>query len=425
MRIMKTIFDYLHDLRAHVTQMDDPVTATLILVGIVLVGSVLAWFVTWLIYRCIRKHLLPKDFCEANSDSSFRCILLTSKLIPYLLQVVPLVMSGVLSSTLVPEGGLRVFMLRLVQVYFSLVCANVFAAVMRVTYRFTNLRRGVKASPQKGIFQVLILLGYLFAAVSMIATLSGRDATVILSGMTALSAVLMLVFRDAILGLTAGITLSSNGLVKIGDWIEVASAGADGTVEDIAMTSVRVRNWDNTYTTLPAYNLLSSPFKNWRGMELSGGRRMKRSILIDLDTVKFATDEQLKRWMSIDLLRDYLNTKMGEMQAYNQQHPSAEVSVANSRKLTNIGTFRAYCVAYLKSKPSINKSMTLLVRQGQPTREGLPLEIYCFTHTTNWVPHEAIQSDIFDHLLSIMPEFGLSCFQVSSTNAVRDMLKKA
>ncbi len=372
---------------------------------------------------------VPYVFCRAcyrfliwrrmQDREGLLSLLLTSPIIPRALQVVPLLVLGVLAKRAIPSEWLRTLVFLVTRVYFVFVCANVFAAAMNTIYRLYNWRRGVSASPQKGIFQVLSLLGYFFASVVIVAILAGRDPTYVLSGMTALSAVLMLVFKDSILGLTAGITLAGNGMIRIGDWIEVPGADADGNVIDIALTTVRVQNWDNTITTIPAYDLIDKPFKNWRGMSDSGGRRIKRAILIDLDSIRFADEKALEHWKEIDLLRDYLAEKIREVRAYNAEHPSSKTSVANARKLTNIGTFRAYCLAYLRANPNIHQKMTLLVRQLSPSERGLPLEIYCFTNDTAWEAYEAIQSDIFDHLLAIMPEFGLSCFQVTSAAAMR------
>lgn len=397
-----------------VASVENPVLLALVQLALVAVGTYASYAVVHLLYRVVRKRLL-----RAPQRESVKTILLGTRLIPRALQVAPLIVLGVLTGTLFHDGPLRAVLLTLSRAYFIFICANVFSSVMNLTYRLANWRRGVSASPQKGIFQVLSLMGYAFAAVAIVATLSGRDPTYILSGMTALSAVLMLVFKDSILGLTAGVTLSGNGMVRIGDWIEVPGADADGSVIDIALTTVRVQNWDNTITTIPAYDLIAKPFKNWRGMSDSGGRRIKRAIHIDLDSVRFASEEQLERWKEIDLLRDYLAGKIREVRTYNAERPSSKTSVANARKLTNLGTFRAYCLAYLRANPLIHQGMTLLVRQLQPTDRGLPLEIYCFTSDTAWANYEAIQSDLFDHLLSIMPEFGLTSFQVTSATAIR------
>lgn len=392
---------------------DNVALRVLLQMALVVVAAYGSYVLCHLAYRAIQRRLV-----RAN-PRSLLAILLTSQTIPRTLQVVPLIVAGILATRAVSTEWLRATILTLTRVYFAFIGANVFAAAMNLAYRLHNWRRGVSASPQKGIFQVLSLLGYLFAAVGIVATLSGRDPTYVLSGMTALSAVLMLVFKDSILGLTAGVTLASNGMVRIGDWIEVPGTDADGEVIDIALTTVRVQNWDNTITTVPAYDLIAKPFKNWRGMSESGGRRIKRAILIDLDSIHFADEAELERWKEIDLIRDYLASKIRAVRAYNADHPSSATSVANARKLTNIGTFRAYCLAYLRANPDIHQRMTMLVRQLDPSDRGLPLEIYCFSNDTAWANYESIQSDLFDHFLAIMPEFGLSSFQVTSAAALR------
>lgn len=417
----QALIDALLGVQHALNSIPSPLLRVLVRLALVFAGTWASYWVVKFLYRWLRGILL-----RGGRLAGFWSIVLNSRLAPRALQVVPLIVMGLLVGTLFPEGRpLRTGLLLLNKAYFYFICANVFASALNVVYLVGNWRRGVSASPQKGIFQVLTLLGYLFAAVAVVATLSGRDPTYILSGMTALSAVLMLVFKDSILGLTAGVTLSGNGMIRIGDWIVVPGANADGEVTDIALTTVRVRNWDNTITTIPAYDLIAKPFVNWRGMSDSGGRRIKRAILIDLDSVRFADEGMIERWKEIDLLRDYLAARVREVREYNGAHPSSKVSVANARKLTNIGTFRAYCVAYLRANPKIHQGMTLLVRQMDPTDRGLPLEIYCFTNDTAWENYEAIQSDLFDHLLAIMPEFGLSCFQVTSAAAMRRGLDAA
>ena len=418
--LWQNLKDLLFSVRdALATSVENPFLLLLAQLALVAVGTLASYLVVHVLYRGIRRQLL-----RVQQRESVKTILLGTRLIARALQVVPLIVAGMLTWALFHEGPVRTALMALNRVYFIFICANVFSSAMTLIYRLANWRRGVTASPQKGIFQVLSLMGYAFAAVAIVATLTGRDPTYILSGMTALSAVLMLVFKDSILGLTAGVTLSGNGMVRIGDWIEVPGADADGTVIDIALTTVRVQNWDNTITTIPAYDLIAKSFKNWRGMSDSGGRRIKRSILIDLDSVRFADEEQLERWKEIDLLRDYLAGKIREVRTYNAEHPSSKTSVANARKLTNLGTFRAYCLAYLRANPSIRQDMTLIVRQLQPTDRGLPLEIYCFSKDTAWANYEAIQSDLFDHVLAIMPAFGLASFQVSSASAIRQGMGK-
>ena len=264
--------------------------------------------------------------------------------------------------------------------------------------------------PVKGIVQALKILINFFGILIILASFFGKQPLYFISALGILASVLMLVFKDPILGLTASFQLSMNDMLRIGDWIEVPKHGADGNVIDISLTTVRVQNWDNTIVSVPAYDLISSSFKNWRGMSDSGGRRIKRAINIDLQTIKFVDAEILKKLKKIELLSDYLENKEKEISEYNSHHNVSE-NIINGRNLTNIGTFRAYCEAYIKSRPYIHKKFTSMVRQLEPGPQGLPLEIYCFTNTTDWAAYENYQGDIFDHFLSIMKEFDLKPFQ--------------
>jgi len=273
--------------------------------------------------------------------------------------------------------------------------------------------------PIKGYLQIVKIVIYLIAALLMIATLLDRSPIILLSGLGALAAVLMLVFQDTLLSLVASIQISSNDLIRLGDWIEMPKLNADGDVVDIALHTVKVQNWDKTITTIPTKLFLSDSFKNWRGMTESGGRRIKRSIYLDQNTVNFLSKEQKEHLSRFSLLAEYLKDKQKEIDDWNAELKDAGELPANTRRITNIGTLRAYVVNYLKSHPKLRKDMTLMVRQLSPGPEGLPLEIYCFTDTTAWVEYEGIQSDLFDHLLSILPEFGLSVFQVPGGKDMR------
>ena len=240
--------------------------------------------------------------------------------------------------------------------------------------------------------------------------------------MGALTAVLLLVFRDAILGFVAGIMISVNNIVRVGDWIEMSKAGADGDVIDVSLTTVKVQNWDKTITTIPTYDLISDSFRNWRGMKDSGGRRIKRPLYLDVQSIRFADEELIKRWEKIDLLKDYLKKKREEIQKANEERGTDLTILGNGRRITNAGTFRAYCVAYLKAHPQIHQDMTFLVRQLAPTEHGLPIEIYVFSKDQVWANYEAIQADIFDHLLSVIGEFDLHIFQKPSGLDMQSMV---
>ena len=281
----------------------------------------------------------------------------------------------------------------------------------------------------KSYVQLGKLLITLVAGIVMVAVLIDRSPLILLSGLGAMSAVLMLVFKDTILSFTAGVQLSGNDMLRVGDWLQMDQVGADGAVVDMALNTVKIRNWDNTITTIPTWRLMSESFKNWRGMSESGGRRIKRSILIDNATVRFLSDEDIQELAHIALLKPYLESKTREISAYNddftRKAPHMAGEIVNLRKLTNIGTFRAYVNAYLRAHPRLRPEMTMMARMLESTTNGSPLEIYAFTATTKWTEYEAIQGDIFDHLLAILPEFGLNVFQNPSGNDVKLSLRQS
>ncbi len=266
----------------------------------------------------------------------------------------------------------------------------------------------------RGYVDILKIILWVLALIVMVAVLSDRSPWGIMSVLGGLTAVLLLVFKDTILGFVASLQLSGNNMVRVGDWIEMPKYGADGDVIDVSIHTVKVQNWDKTITTIPTYSLVSNSFKNWRGMSESGGRRIKRSIFIDMNSIRFCDDEMLLRFQEIDLLRKYLVERQQEINDYNVRYEVNTMSDINGRRQTNIGVFRAYVIAYLKANPKIHHEMTFLVRQLQPTPQGLPLEIYVFSTDQVWANFEAIQADIFDHLLAAIPEFGLKVFQYPS-----------
>lgn len=274
------------------------------------------------------------------------------------------------------------------------------------------------ARPIKGYIQVLKILLYGAGVILVIAVLMERSPAILLSGLGAMAAVLLLVFKDTILSLVASIQLTSNDMIRVGDWIEMPSLNADGDVIDIALHTVKVQNWDKTITTIPTYRLIAESFKNWRGMRESGGRRIKRALYLDLTSVRFLTDEERSGLHRVALIDDYLAKKQSEIEEWNEELAEHGKDPVNTRRVTNIGTFRAYIVSYLRAHSQINENMTLIVRQLAPGAQGLPLEVYCFTATTAWVAYEGIQSDIFDHLIAILPSFHLRLFQEPSGNDV-------
>ena len=298
-----------------------------------------------------------------------------------------------------------------VNIYLTFILLAVFFAVLDAVQEITEKRKDGGNVPVKGFFQAIKLVGSLLGLILILSTILNKSPIYLLSGLGALTAVLILVFRDAILGFVAGIMISVNNMVRVGDWIEMPKAGADGDVIDVSLTTVKVQNWDKTITTIPTYSLISDSFKNWRGMSDAGGRRIKRALFLDVQTIRFADEELVDRWGKIDLLKDYLKQKREEIEKANKERGTDLKILGNGRRITNVGTFRAYCVAYLKAHPQVHQDMTFLVRQLEPTEHGLPLQIYVFCKDTRWAYYEAIQADILDHLTAVIGEFDLRVFQ--------------
>ena len=278
-----------------------------------------------------------------------------------------------------------------------------------------------KIKPVKGYIQVAKIIVVTFGVILVIANLMGKSPLLLLSGIGALSAVLMLVFKDSLLGLVAGIQLTANDMVRVGDWIEMTKYGADGDVIDISLNTVKVQNFDKTITTIPSYALISDSFKNWRGMQTSGGRRMKRSLFVDTTSISFCTEEMITTFKNIHYLSDYIINREREIAEYNTSNKINHTHPVNGRALTNIGVFRVYISNYLQSHPGINQEMTLLVRQLAPSENGLPIEIYAFTNDVKWAVYETVQADIFDHLFAVAPEFGIQLFQNPSGSDLKSL----
>jgi miniconductance mechanosensitive channel len=268
--------------------------------------------------------------------------------------------------------------------------------------------------PIKGYIQVVKIIIYFIAIILIIASLMKESPNKLLTGLGAMAAVLMFVFKDTILGFVASIQLSANKMVVPGDWISMPSHNADGTVLDISLNTVKVQNWDKTIATIPTYALVSESFQNWRGMEESGGRRIKRSINIDMNSIRFLDDEMAENFKKIQLLKDYIESREKEILEYNEKNKIDGSILVNGRRMTNLGTFRKYVEEYLHKHPKIHNDMTFLVRQLQPDERGLPIEIYVFSNDQAWANYEAIQADIFDHILAVIPQFDLRVFQSPS-----------
>lgn len=301
-------------------------------------------------------------------------------------------------------------------VYLFVALAN---GILTGIYEYYELTSKERDKPIKGYLQVVKIIVWIFGAIVIIGILLDESPWALIGGLGALTAVLLLIFRDTILSFVASIQISNYDLVKVGDWIEVPKYGADGDVIDISLNIVKIQNFDKTITIIPTYKLVEDSFKNWRGMTLSGGRRIKRSVFIDQSSIKFADDELISKLKDISFITDYLKQKSKDVEEYNEENNIDNSVLVNGRRLTNIGTFRAYLINYLRQRNDIDKSMTFLVRQLAPGAEGLPIEIYVFTNTTVWDEYESIQADIFDHILAVVPSFELKIFQSPSGNDFR------
>ncbi len=300
---------------------------------------------------------------------------------------------------------------RLSIAYMILAGVLVLNAAFNAVIDIYNTYEVSRERPIKGYVQVAKIILFVFLAIVAVSVLMDRSPWLLLSGFGAMTAVVLLVFKDSILGLVASIQLSSNDMVRIGDWIEMPKYGADGDVVDVSLHTVKIQNWDKTISTIPAYYLISDSFKNWRGMSESGGRRIKRALNIDMNSVKLCTPQMLDRFERFQLIGDYIKARREEITRFNEQHKIDTSELINGRNLTNIGTFRAYVVAYLRQHPKIHQQMTFLIRHLPPGEYGLPIEIYVFSNDQEWANYEAIQADIFDHILAVAPMFDLRIFQ--------------
>jgi miniconductance mechanosensitive channel len=307
----------------------------------------------------------------------------------------------------------------LLAIYMILLCAVVISSSLNgIEDRYQYFKIS-KQRPIKSYIQVLKMILFIFTAILVVSTLIGKSPMYLLTGLGAMTAILLLVFQDSIKGFVASIQLSAYDMVRIGDWIEVPSFGADGDVIDMSLNVIKVQNFDKTIVSVPSYALLTSGVKNWRGMSESGGRRIKRAISIDVNSVKFCDDAMIGHFLKIDVIKDLLTKKMSEINQYNEEKKADKSLAINGRNLTNLGVFRMYLEAYVVSNQNIHKGMTLLIRQLQAEGKGIPLELYIFTSTTSWREYEGIQSDIFDHIYAALPIFDLKLYQDLSGNQLR------
>ena len=366
--------------------------------------AVAALTVNWLLKKVLLRIAAP--YLDARSDTVDRSAAWLTTVIPLLL-----VSRGIGLVPHLPEEVVNVTV-NIARTMIVLSIAMAIGGALDYANELYSRRPESRSRPIKGYVQVVKIAIYFGAAILMIAVLIEQSPLLLLSGLGAMAAVLMLVFKDTILSLVASVQLSSNDMLRVGDWIEMPGMNADGDVVDIALHTVKIRNFDKTITTIPTHRLIADSFRNWRGMNESGGRRIKRALVVDQNSIRFLDDKETDDLRRFRLLDDYLARKQEEIAEWNRHELSSDCDTINARRITNIGTLRAYVIAYLKSHPRIaGAGFTLMVRQLPPGPQGLPLEIYCFTDTVEWPQYEAIQADIFDHMLAILPEFGLRIFQ--------------
>ncbi len=352
------------------------------------------------------------SYAIKKSATSWDDILLKQRVLNRMAHFAPALLVYMLTPVaLVGYDSLVVFIRSALSIYMVIIFMLVLDSLLNTAEEIYQSFRASKEVPIKGIVQALKIVLYFFAIVIVISIFIGKTPIYLLSGIGVLAGVMMLVFRDSILGFVAGIQLATNRMVAVGDWIEMPKYGADGDVLEVALTTVKVQNWDKTITTIPTYALISESFKNWRGMDNSEGRRIKRSLNIDISSIQFCDGEMLERFAKVQYISAYIETMKEKLKALNHAADVDNASLVNGRRMTNIGTFRAYVVAYLNNHPMINKEMTFLVRQLAPTEYGLPIEIYVFSKDKDWANYEAIQADIFDHILAVVPEFDLRVYQ--------------
>ena len=306
------------------------------------------------------------------------------------------------------------FVQRLCLIFIIVTFLSFVNSFLKAAYTVYSEMESLRGRPLKGLLQTLQVLLWFIGGIVVVSILIGKSPLTLLAGLGASAAILMLVFKDSIMGFVSGVQLSANDMLKVGDWITMPKYGANGYVIEVTLNTVKVRNFDNTITTIPPYLLVSDSFQNWRGMRESGGRRVKRSINIDMTSVRFCTPEMLEKYRKINLLKDYIDQTEEVVRIYNEENGIDNDILVNGRRQTNLGVFRTYLTAYLKSLPVVNTELNCMVRHLQPTDHGLPVELYFFSTVKDWIPYEAVQADVFDHVLAIIPEFGLRVFQSPS-----------
>ncbi|MBN2614963.1 MAG: mechanosensitive ion channel [Bacteroidales bacterium] len=381
--------------------------------------SFVAYYVTW---KLIRKLVIP---ILKRSKNQFDDLLVRHRFFRRLSYLVPAMLIYFYNEDIILHiKGLSTFISFVANGFFVFIVILMLDSLLSTINDYYDRFEFSKDHPIKGMIQIIKIILYVLGSLFIIGTLIQKDLSSLLIGLGTFSAVLLLIFKDPILGFVGGLQLIFNKMIRIGDWITIPKYGADGTVLEINLTTVKIQNWDKTISTVPTYSLISDSFQNWRGMEESGGRRMKRSINIDMDSVHFVTEEELVKFRKIKVLKPYLQKKEKEIHEHNRINEIDPSVLVNGRRMTNLGIFRAYLVSYLNNREDIHSTMTFLVRQLQPSEKGIPVEVYVFTKTTAWAEYENIQADIFDHILAVIPEFNLRVYQFPKSSDFSQLIKR-
>ena len=381
-------------------------TGQLIMLILLIIISYLAYRVT---VKLMRKILIP---ILNRTKNQFDDLLLKHHFFRNIAFLVPaLLLYYFIEDTITGIPIIYNTVKALLEVLFVLIVLLFINSILNTINDYYERYDFAKDHPIKSVIQIIKIVAAVIGLIVIIGSLLNKDITSIILSMGAVSAVFMLIFKDPILGFVGGLQLIFNKMLSIGDWISMPKFGADGVVKDISLTTVKVQNWDKTIVYIPIYSLVSDSFRNWRGMQQAGARRIKRAVYIDQHSIRFCTPEMLERFRKIKVLREYIEKTEEEIEAYNAKHQVDPEILVNGRRQTNIGVFRAYLKAYLANRSDINKNLTFMVRHLPPSEKGLPVEIYVFATTTEWVAYEGIMADIFDHVLAVVPQFDLRIYQ--------------
>lgn len=415
----KTLGKIIHDWLVNIGLDDN--TAMLLKGMIIVIGIFIISYIVFLIARRIIVRILHE--IAKRTETTWDDVMVERRVFHRLAYLAPAIlihslMPNMLANyetwTLLLQGALKIYMVLIV----IIVLDAFFNALIDIYQNFEI----AKFKPIKGYIQIMKIVIYLIAGIIIISILINKSPVYLLTGLGAISAVLMLIFKDTLLGFVASIQLSSNDMLRPGDWITMSKFGADGTVVDINLTTVKIENFDKTITTVPTYSLISDAFQNWRGMQESGVRRIKRSVIINMNSVKFCTPEMLENFKKIHLINAYITETQQQLESHNASRDIDNTVLVNGKRQTNLGVFRAYLQAYLNSNEHLSKENTIIVRQLQPTEKGLPIEIYAFSNILEWDKYEDLISDIFDHVLAVVPQFDLQIFQNPSGSDFKSLM---